>query len=200
MGLRGLHADIQHHRNFLAALTLREKLHDFPLPARQAIPDAAFLSPSGLPVAESIQHHFGNFCREEGAVRSQGLYRRHQVAGGIRFEDISANASLHNLINELIGKVKAEDDNFCVGQGLANLPGGFETVQLGHPDVHHDDVWLGLKRQGDRFPASLCLATYFPAAAFEQELPQPGSDDVMIIRNQNPHRLDPPRPLLPSII
>src|SRR5205807_4741802 len=124
----GLHADIEDHRNLFAALSFGKELHDLSLTACQSISGNAVLPYFGLPVAKTVQHHFGNFRSKKCAVHSERFHGIYQIAVCIRFQYITAHTGLHYFIDQFIGEMQAKYDDFSIWQAFSNLAGGFETI------------------------------------------------------------------------
>jgi len=85
-----------------------------------------------------------------------------------------------NVANELIGKCRV-NITISVWEALADAPGGFQAVQLGHTDVHHYHVRLELLGHGHSFSPSLSLGYHIPAMVRGKQLLQSAPDNVVII-------------------
>jgi hypothetical protein len=188
MCLGGFHTDIESHGDFFAALSFGEKLHDFSLPAGQAIANSAVLPGTGFAIAKAVQHHFGNFGGEKRAMHGQSFDGVYKVAIGIGFKNVSSHPGLHYFVHQFVGQVEAQYYDFRIWEALANLSRRFKPVELRHPDIHYHNVGLPLQSHNHCFATGLGFTAHVPAFAFQQELAQTGPDDVMVVRNQYPHK------------
>jgi hypothetical protein len=181
MRFRRLHADSQSHGDFLAALAFREQLDDFTLARGQPAAQDGHVVRDRILLAESIQQHVGGTGCEKGTVVTERFHSGDEITVGVGLHDVRADASLDDVADELIGKMKGQNDDFRLGKAFANAPGGFQAVQLRHADVHHNDVGFHLFGQSDRFTTGLGFGANVPALVRRQELFQPAADDVVVV-------------------
>jgi hypothetical protein len=170
MCFRGLHADSQRHRHFLAALAFRQQLHDFALARGEPAAQNGHVVRNRILFAESIEQHVRCAGSEEGSMIAQRLDSGDEIFVGIRLHNVRAHSSFDDVANKLIGKVQRQYDNFRFGKALADAAGSFQAVQFRHADVHHHNIRFQLLRQCDCFAARLRLGAHFPAVMCRQEL------------------------------
>jgi len=112
---------------------------------------------------------FGDAGGEKGFVLAKGLDGVEEDAVGFILENEAAGAGLNDLLNEVVGLVHGEDEDFRGGRGFADLAGGFDTVEKGHADVENGDVRFVFGGLFDRVAAVDGLRADFPTAAgFDQ--------------------------------
>src|SRR5580698_6604365 len=87
--------------------------------------------------------------------------------------------------------MKRQDENSQFWKRLMDSTGGLETIQVRHADVHHDDIWLELLGEGNRLSACLGFSANFPSGPRGEELFQAPANDVVIVCNENFHRVHP---------
>ena len=127
---------------------------------------------------------------EVGFVMADGVDGGEENAVGFVFEDVAAGAGFDDLLNEIIGFVHGEDEDFGVGgRGLADAASGFDAVEEGHADIEDGDVWFELGGFFDGFAAVGGFGADFPAVTRFQERAKAGANDGMIIRDQDAKRV-----------
>src|SRR5260370_12533766 len=154
MCLGSFHTDIEGHGHLFAALSFGKKLHNFSLPAGKAIANRTVLSGPGFAIAKTVQHHLRDFCGEKCAVHGQSFHGVYQIAIRVGFKYVSAHPGLHYFVHQFIRKVQTQYYDLRIWESLANLPSRFKSVELWHPDIHHNYVWLSLERHRPRFTTS----------------------------------------------
>jgi len=177
----GLYADAKRDSYFLAALSFRKQLHDFALTGSEAAAKNGHVVGNRVLFAEAVEQHVRSTGGEKRAMISERFDGRDQVAVGVGFHDVRAHASFNNVAYELIGKVEGQNYDFRFGKALANAAGSLQTVQLGHADVHYDDIWLELFSHGYGFAAGFSFGDNVPAVVRGEELLEPAPDNVMIV-------------------
>ena len=179
----GFYADAKGYSYFLAAFALRKQLHYFALPRREAAAKNGHVVGDCILLAEAIEQHVCSARGKEGTVIAERFDGRDQVAVRVRFHDVRAHAGLNDVADKLIGKVQRQDHYFCFGKAFADASCGLQAVQLGHADVHYDDIGLELFGHGDSFAAGLGFGHDVPAVVRGEQLLEPASDNVMIVSN-----------------
>ena len=98
--------------DFLAAFAFGEQLHDFALAGSEAVAQGFGEFAANRTAGAEIAHDdFGGARREERLVAGQGFDGDDQVAVGIGFDDVAADAGFQNLADQLIGIVNRENQN-----------------------------------------------------------------------------------------
>ena len=81
--------------------------------------------------------------------------------------------------------MRGEDEHLCGGDGLENLAGGFQAIQLWHRDVHQHHGGMEFFDQGDRLAAILSFADHLHIV-FQFEHPaKPLAHNHVVFRQQN---------------
>jgi hypothetical protein len=106
-----------------------------------------------------------------------------QIAIGVGLHDVAADSGFDDFANQLVGEVKRENNDFGFWLNFADLASGFETVQLGHADVHDNDVRLQLFNERNGFTAGFRLGANFPASVRGEELFETAPYNVVIVGN-----------------
>ena len=183
VGFGGVDADVEEVGDFLVAFAFGEELEDFALARRE--------TEAGRPGGVGSIHDFSGFGDtdgEEGFVLAEGLDGVEEDAIGFVFEDVTASAGFDDLLNEVVGLVHGEDENFGGRGGLADLAGGFDAVEERHADVEDGDARFVLPCFFDGVTAVGGFGANLPAGARLEECAEAGADDGVIIRDQNGER------------
>jgi len=99
------------------------------------------------------------------------LDRFDQQSTRVGFQDVAARAGVHEILGQIFGLVDGEDQNLRGRHHRADLPRGFEAVQLRHADVENDDVGPEFLRLRDGFASGRCVGAEVPALVpFEQRV------------------------------
>ena len=125
---------------------------------------------------------------EVGLVLAGSIDSGEEDAVGFVFEDVAASASLDDLLNEVVGFVHGEDENFGIGGGGTNAASGFDAVEERHADVEDGDVGLEFGGFFDGVAAVGGFGADFPAGAGFEESAKARADDGVIIRDQDAQR------------
>ena len=114
-----------------------------------------------------------------------GIDGGEENAVGVIFEDVAASTGLDDLLNEVVGFVHGEDEDFGGGRGGANLASGFDSVEERHADI--EDGHIGFEFAGfvDSIAAVSGFGANIPAGTRFQEGAEAGTYDGMIIRDQD---------------
>ncbi len=113
---------------------------------------------------------------------------RNQILVRVGLHDVRADAGFDDFSDELIGEMQRENQNFSSGKSLLDATRGLESVEVGHADVHHNDVRPKLFGGGYGLAPGLCLSDNFPAGVRGEQLLQTASNNVMIVSHYNPKR------------
>ena len=113
-----------------------------------------------------------------------GGYGRDEIARHVRLEHVATRACGQNLVNHRFGIVHGEHHDFRAGTALNNLVGSLQTVEKWHSDVEQCHVRAGLYCFCDRFATVRRLGYHFPFGLTFEQAAQTGSDDLVIIGQQ----------------
>jgi hypothetical protein len=189
VGFGGVDTDVEEVGDFLVAFAFGEELEDFAFARRE--------TEAGRPGGVGSIHDFSGFGDtdgEEGFVLAEGLDGVEEDAVGFVFEDVTASAGFDDLLNEVVGLVHGEDENFSGRGDFANLASGFDAVEERHADIEDGDVGLVLGGFFDGIAAIGGFGADLPAGARLEKSAEAGADDGVIIRDQDGerrHRLNP---------
>ena len=88
VGFGCLHADVQHHGDFLATFSFSQKLHDLSLTSGepQSVIAGVLIRALGIFVQVTIENDLTDLGRKEGFVAQQGFDRGDQIEAGIGFQ------------------------------------------------------------------------------------------------------------------
>ena len=128
MRFRGFYADAESHGHFLAALPFREELNDFAFPGSEPATQDSHVVGHRVLFAEPVKKHVRSAGCEERTMVAKSLDRRDEVSVSIGFHDVGANASFHNVADQLIGEVQRKNDYFRFGKALADATSSFQAV------------------------------------------------------------------------
>jgi hypothetical protein len=183
MGFGGVDADVEESGDFLVAFAFGEELEDFTL-ARSEAGAGGFGGVGGI----RDDGGFGNAGGEEGFVPTEGLDGVEENAVGFVLEDVAAGAGFDDLLDEIVRLMHGEDENFGGGRGFADLAGGFDAVEKGHADIEDGDVRLVLGGFFDGVSTVGGFGTDLPAGARLEESAEAGTDNGVIIGDQDGER------------
>jgi hypothetical protein len=183
VGFGGVDADAEEAGYFLVAFALGEELEYFAFARREA-GAGGFRVVGGVGSGRGL----GDAGGEEGFVLAESVNGVEEDAVGFVLENEAAGAGLNDLLNEVVGLVHGEDENFGGWGGFANVACGFDTVEERHADVEDGDVWLMLRGFFDSVAAVGGFGANLPAGARFEESAEAGADDGMIIRDQDGER------------
>ena len=142
---------------------------------------------------ELLDHAAGHTGREERLAARDEAHRGQQVdrLGVLHEESAGAGAErLEDVLVEREGREDHDPDGGEAGVG-GDLAGGGETVELGHADVHQDDVGLLLARERERLAAVARLADHPDVVLGVEEGAEAAADERLVVRKQD---LDPRSP------
>ena len=114
-----------------------------------------------------------------------GIDGGEENAVGVVFEDVTASTGLDDLLNEVVGFVHGEDEDFGGGRGDANLASGLDSVEERHAYI--EDGYIGFEFGGffDGIATVGGFGANIPAGTRFQEGAETGTYDGMIIRDQD---------------
>ena len=89
-----------------------------------------------------IEHEPGEDAGEERLVSRQGVHSGNEIVFGVGLLKKSTRACHQYLASQRLGFMHGQDKHLGVGQRLADLARGFESVQLRHAEVEYDHMRL----------------------------------------------------------
>ena len=95
-----------------------------------------------------------------------------QNVGGGLFEQVSRRAQRDHLLDVGVITVRGENEHLGVRDGFANLPGGFQTIEQRHGDVHDDHGGTKFSGQFHRLAAGVRFADHLDIAFGLQQRPE----------------------------
>ena len=120
-----------------------------------------------------------------GEAPAGGVHRGEQLLAPERLDDVAEDAGLDRALDELLlGEGRHDHDRHRALREQAL--GGLDPVELGHLDVHHDQVGLELDGEADRLLAVLGLADDLVAGVLERRT-QVETDDRLVFADQHAH-------------
>lgn len=180
----GIDADAEEVGDFLVGFAFGEELKDFAF-ARGESAASGFRSVRGGSGGGGIVNGSGEAGREVGLVLAGGFNGGEEDAVGVVLEDVAAGTGLDDLLNEVVGFVHGENEDFGGGRGETNLPCGFDAVEERHADVEDGDVRFELGGFVDGIAAVGGFGADLPAGARLEEGAQTGTNDGVVIRDQD---------------
>src|SRR6266568_5411190 len=104
---------------------------------------------------------------------------------GIRLKQESASTGSKHLSHYLVGVLHGKNQDRNLRQYRQNLAGGFQSIQVRHPNVEKNHIRFHGGGEFDRFSTISGFRTDFPAWMTLQECADAPSCHFMIIRNQD---------------
>jgi hypothetical protein len=189
MSFGGVDADVEKSGDLLVGFTLGEELEDFAFAGRDA--------GTGRFGRIGRVGNFGDFRYaggEVGLVLAKGLDGGDEDAIGFVLEDVAASAGVDNLVNEFVGFVHGEDEDFGSWKGLVNATSGLDAIEERHADIKDEDIGLQLDGFVDGLAAVGGFGANLPTSVRFEECTEPGADDGVIIRDKKAQRCHEVRP------
>src|ERR1700736_5202489 len=134
---------------------------------------------------KSVEQHIGRSSSKKRPMIGERLDGGDQITVGVGLHDVGSHASLDDFANQLIGKMKSENQDLRLWKALANLSSSFQAIQIGHADVHYHHVRFQLLGQHYGLASCFRFGTNFPTGARGQQLLKTTPDNVVIVRYQN---------------
>jgi hypothetical protein len=182
VGFGGVHGDAEEVGDFLVGFAFGKELEDFAFAGSEA----------GACNFCAVRR--GEFFGGAGTGDARGKIRL-VVAGGVDgsekhavgfvFENIAAGAGVDDLLHKIVGLMHGEDENLGGGTGGANAARGFDAVKQRHADVEDGDVGFELCGFVDRVATVGSFGYDFPVGTRFEKRAKAGTDDGMVIRDQN---------------
>src|SRR5208283_2131953 len=116
MGFGGVDADVEEVGYFLVAFAFGEELKDFAF----AGSEAGSRGSGGIGRIGNVGG-FGNADGEIRLVLAEGLEGVEEDAVGVILEDVAVSAGFDDLLNEVVGLVHGENEDFGGGRSFADL-------------------------------------------------------------------------------
>jgi len=184
MGFGGVDADVEEVGYFLVAFAFGEELKDFAF----AGSEAGARGSGGIGRIGNVGG-FGNADGEIRLVLAEGLEGVEEDAVGVILEDVAVSAGFDDLLNEVVGLVHGENEDFGGGRSFADLASCFHAVEERHADVEDGDVRFVFGGFFDGVAAVDSFGANFPAAAGLDERAQAGADDGVIVGDEDVKRV-----------
>ena len=145
MSFGGVNADAEEGGDFFVGFALGEELKDFSFTRGKA----------GTRRLGAVGNRGGEFLGIEGAgyaggeiglTETEGFDGSEEDAVGVVLEDVAVRTGFDDLLNEIVGFVHGENEDFGTGRTEANAAGGINAVEKGHADI--EDGYIGLEFGG----------------------------------------------------
>ena len=186
MGFGGVDADAEEVGDFLVGFAFGEELENFAFTGSEREHVEAWSHPRSVMGESSAEAD--SACGEVGLVLAGSIDSGEEDAVGFVFEDVAASAGLDDLLNEVVGFVHGEDEDFGIGGSGTNAASGFDAVEERHADVEDGDVGLEFGGFFDGVAAVGGFGADFPAGTGFEQSAKARADDGVIIRDQDAKR------------
>ena len=191
VGFGGVDGDAKEGGDFLVALAFCEELENFAFARRETgAGSTGGIGGSGGGIRRI--GGAGDAGGEVGLVVTDGIDSGEEDAVSVVLEDVATGAGFDHLLNEVVGFVHGEDEDFGVRRGGVNAAGGLNPIEERHADVEDRDIGLEFGGFFDRIATVGGFGADFPTGATLKESAEAGANDGMIIRDKdtkNGHRL-----------
>jgi len=145
MSFGGVNADAEEGSDFLVGFALGKELKDFAFTRRKA--GTRWLGAVGNRDGEFVGIEGTGYAGGEvGLVETEGFDGGQEDAVGVVLEDVAVRTGFDDLLNEIVGFVHGENEDFGTGRTEANAAGGIDAVEKGHADI--EDGYIGLEFGG----------------------------------------------------
>lgn len=183
MGFGRVDADAEKIGDFLVGLAFGEELEDFAFAGSDA--RAGGLGRDGVRGGEFVGASGRNAGGKVGLMLAGGVNGGEEDAVGFVFEDVAASAGMDNSLNEVVGFVHGENEDFCGRRDRANAAGGIDAIEERHADVQDGDIGFEFAGFVDGVASIGGLGAHFPSGAGFEESAKTGANDGMVIRDQD---------------
>ncbi len=187
MGFGGVYADAEEIGYFFVGFAFGEELENFAFAGSQA--RACGSVAIGRIDGEIVVAGGRDAGGEVRFMMAGGVNGGEEDAVGFVFENVASGAGLDDLMNEIIGFVHGEDEDFGGRRGGADTASGFDTVEERHADVKDGDVGFEFGGFVYGFAAIRGFGYDFPATARFKERTEASADDRMVIGDQDAKRM-----------
>ncbi len=154
----------------LLLLPFGEQLYNFALAGRKPVSQLRFGNGHGILIRETAQEHFRSARGEKCTVIRHRFDGAHQIPIRVGLHDVGPGASLDDVSNKLVRKMKCQDHNPYFRKGFMDSATRLETIQIGHADIHDYDFGLELFSERNRLPSRFSLPTHFPSGPRREQL------------------------------
>ena len=102
------------------------------------------------------------------------------------FKDVSARAGFERSQHVALVDMHAEDYDLGGGFARYDLPGRFDPIELRHADIEHGDIGMAFRDKLNGLATVTGFGDDFEIGLLFQQQTQPGSDDRMVVGQENP--------------
>ena len=131
----------------------------------------------------------GHRRREVALIPGDGIDRVLELVAGRLLEDVPRGTGGQRLAHDRFLGVHRQEEDARPAIALPDDAGGIDPVQVGHGDVRHHQIGLERVDLAEQRPAVSRFRDDLDRAVALEELPQPRTDDRMIVRHDDaqPH-------------
>lgn len=192
-------ADTQFRGDLFVGLTFGNELEHLYLPGTEAVtrfgkPLAWIQHPRKLARGPRVRR------AEEGVAFLHCAYGGSQHVRGGLFEQESCGTQGDHLLNIGVIAVRGENQHLGPGKFSVNLASGFQTIELGHGDVHQDDSRPEFAGELQRFPAGRRFSDHLDIGFVREQRPKAFSDEVMVFSEEDSNSVHNQQTLVPVAI
>ena len=184
MSLDGVDAEIQEIGDVFVGFAFGDELKDFALARSEKV-----VSVFGTATFEFtdvvVEQNFADGGAEERFAFGYSVNGLDEVGLGGVFQKVAFGAGFERAEDVAFVGMHAEHDDGNFGIGLRHLKGGFDAVEIGHADVHHDDVGLQGFCQGDGFAAVVGFADYREVGLLLDEETQAAAHKLVVVGEED---------------
>ena len=175
MQLHRLEADTEDVGNLFACAALRDELNDLALARRE----------NGWASACSIgvKQDFRDLVGEEGLMSGNGLDGLDQVMVCIGLQEITTRTGFEELIDQHLGVMHREDENFSGCKTTVELARHFDAIDYWKGVVDDGNVRPRFDRSSDCLLTIRSLSNDLPIRLGFEDAADPQADDLVIVGN-----------------
>jgi hypothetical protein len=112
-------------------------------------------------------------------------HRRNEMSPRLGFEKAATRARPSRLVNKRGNFMQCGQDYAGFPVIFEDLSRSFQPADVGHHEVHYNNVWMKTGRERHRGAAVLCFAANFPPRDSFQYVAQKNSYRRVVIRDKN---------------
>src|SRR5215469_1720462 len=118
---------------------------------------------------------------------SHAIEGGNELGGDSGLNDVGRGSRIQSLLHHFRYVVLTHDEHGSFREDAANFASGFETVQVGHADVHGDDIWLEFQGFRDGVPTVDGFPADVEVGPGGKERTNPTTNNFVVINNENTH-------------
>ena len=167
-----------------------QQLEDLQLTRGELVKDSRRPARRAVGRGESLDQAAGDRRREQSVSLADCEHSGRKLLGWQVLEEESAGTGLERVVYVFVKVERGEDHHANAGGGRVGQDQArrLDAVEVGHADVHQDDIGGEPFRPDDRLGAIGRLAHHLHTRLPFQDQPESAPDQLLVIGDQDAHR------------